>query len=233
MNSAVDHSAARVLRAAAAADLRRNLEARRARRSGGKRRHSADYLRPTRRLAGIDRHSLDVRSRHPLQLLSDRLAAVHGSDLSKLYWVKQVRQRAPGGPAALAPWCFPISIICIARLLGSAAIYTFLRAAAGGGRHGRPAAFILVRPGQTAAVAAEAAKQPGPGPASCCRGGGAPVRPCWRCSRANSCVPACSYRAFELDSGGTALTRLASMDAWYPALPSMESYDMPAARPLC
>ena len=82
VNSAVDHSAARVLRAAAAADLRRNLEARRARRAGGgKRRHSADYGRPARRLAGIGRHSLDVRSRHPLQLLPVWLAAVHGSAL--------------------------------------------------------------------------------------------------------------------------------------------------------
>ena len=85
MNSAVDHSAAHVLRAAAAADLRRNLEARRARRAGGgKRRHSADYGRPARRLAGIGRHSLDVRSRPPLQLLADRLAAVLRSAISNL-----------------------------------------------------------------------------------------------------------------------------------------------------
>ncbi|KAK9835056.1 hypothetical protein WJX81_007542 [Elliptochloris bilobata] len=60
VNSAVEYSAARVLQAAAAAELRRGVELRRARRAGGKRRHSADFSRPALRLAGIGRHSLDA-----------------------------------------------------------------------------------------------------------------------------------------------------------------------------
>ncbi len=74
VHSLVECSAAAVLQAAYAADLRRGLEARRARRAGGKRRHSADASRPRARQAGFGRHSLDVR---PLTR-----QAVHGRKLS-------------------------------------------------------------------------------------------------------------------------------------------------------
>lgn len=63
VNSVVEYNAARVLQASYAAGLRREMEQRRARRAGGKRRHSADFSRPALHLAGIGRHSFDVRTR--------------------------------------------------------------------------------------------------------------------------------------------------------------------------
>jgi len=76
VHSLVECSAAAALQAAYAADLRRGLEARRARRAGGKRRHSADASRPRARQAGFGRHSLDVR---PPARLAAR-APVHGRE---------------------------------------------------------------------------------------------------------------------------------------------------------
>lgn len=61
VNSVVEYNAARVLQAAYAAGLRHEVEQRRARRAGAKRRHSADFSRPALHSACIGRHSFDVR----------------------------------------------------------------------------------------------------------------------------------------------------------------------------